>query len=124
MLITLEEYYSMGFTAADDAQAEQNIKRAGYIIDGMTCGRAITALQLNGKSAEYVKKAIAFQAQQLCDTSQESAESTEESVSLGDFSYKSSGSSTEGGSADGFSYGTHVISLLRCAGVMFGGVDV
>ena len=45
MLITADEYKNMGFTAQDDTQLENCLKRAEYIIAGITEGRAEAAVE-------------------------------------------------------------------------------
>ena len=118
-MITVEEYYEMGFTARSDEEAERCIKRAGYIIGALTDGRAAAALEEGGSSAELIRQAVGFQAQQLCDIQTEVSD-TEETVALGDFSYKQKSSS--GAAVGETDYRSSIIGLLRSAGVMFGGV--
>ncbi len=121
MLITIAEYYDMGFTAASDTAAESCIKRAGFIIGHLTDGRAAAALAEGGERAALIKQAVGFQAQQLA-AAQAKNQSTEESVTLGDFSYRQK--SGEGDSVSPADDSSNVIGLLRSAGVLFKGVRV
>lgn len=139
MILTKEEYLALGF---DDGSDTQNggrlltdcLKRAEYVVNGLTDGMAAQTALRGGKPAEYVKQACGFQAQAMLryeiaraengsvqDTGGSSSESGSESsgssqssessekVTIGDFSYSvSSGSSsgTTSGSSSGSSSGS------------------
>lgn len=121
MLITVDEYKAMGFTADNDTELENCLKRAEYILAGITEGRAELAVEHGGKAAEYVKRAAAFQTYLLLE--RRSEEKNSEKVSIGDFSYSadSSGGNLTGGLYD-MSHET--VRLLRASGILFGGTEV
>jgi hypothetical protein len=137
MILTVEEYREMGFDEDDEELLERCLKRAEFVIIGLTEGRALSALNGGGKPAEFVKQACLLQAQAILREEQEyensiknseSAESSEK-VTVGDFSYSTStGSSSGKGSSSSivsaFSTSNVVIHLLRAAGCMFGATEV
>ena len=121
MLITAEEYKAMGFTADDETELENCLKRAEYIIAGITEGRAEHAVEHGGKAAEFVKRAAAFQTYLLLE--KHTSEKSSEKVSLGDFSY--SAESSGGNLTDGLYDMSHeTVRLLRASGILFGGTEV
>ncbi len=122
MLITVDEYFDMGFNAPSEEAAEKAIKRAGFIISSLTDGRAEEALAENGEAADHIRHALGFQAELLVNEAQLMA-ATSESVTLGDFSYRQSASES-GGERINKSRRAEIIDLLRAAGVLFKGVDV
>lgn len=122
MLITADEYKAMGFTAQDDTELENCLKRAEYIIAGITEGRAEIAVERGGKAAEFVKRAAAFQTYLLLERRSEEIKQSEK-VSIGDFSYSSENSG--GNLTDGLYDMSHeTVRLLRASGILFGGMEV
>ncbi len=131
MLITEEEYVSMGFPEVDKKDLHGCIQRSGYIISALTDGRAEKAVESGGKPADLVKQAAGFQTYQLLRemelSTNSSSSSSSEKVTIGDFSYSSQssdGSSTGQFTADCDNAGLNVIRLLRAAGCLFAGVEV
>lgn len=132
MLITAEEYISMGFPEISSGNIPGCIKRSDYIISAFTEGRAEKAVQSGGKPAELVKQAAGFQTYQLLREMEileksSNSSSDSEKVTIGDYSYssqKSESSSTAVFSTDCDEAGLNVIRLLRAAGCMFAGVEV
>ncbi len=124
MIITAEEYRAMGFTAEDDEVLENCLKRADFVLDSLTAGKASAVAEKGGKPAQYVKQAAAFQtssmvrAEELISTGNKS----EERVSLGDYSYTSVNSSEED-VIEPVDTNVTVIRLLRAAGCLFGGLE-
>lgn len=124
MIITAEEYRAMGFTAEDDEVLENCLKRADFVLDSLTAGKASAMAEKGGKPAQYVKQAAAFQtssmvrAEELISTGNKS----EERVSLGDYSYTSVNSSEEN-VIEPVDTNVTVIRLLRAAGCLFGGLE-
>lgn len=124
MIITAEEYHAMGFTAEDDEVLENCLKRADFVLDSLTAGKASAMAEKGGKPAQYVKQAAAFQtssmvrAEELISTGNKS----EERVSLGDYSYTSVNSSEED-VIEPVDTNVTVIRLLRAAGCLFGGLE-
>lgn len=124
MIITAEEYRAMGFTADDDEVLENCLKRADFVLDSLTAGKASAMAEKGGKPAQYVKQAAAFQtssmvrAEELISTGNKS----EERVSLGDYSYTSVNSSEEN-VIEPVDTNVTVIRLLRAAGCLFGGLE-
>ncbi|MDE6031353.1 MAG: hypothetical protein K2G32_07020 [Oscillospiraceae bacterium] len=140
MILTKEEYLALGFDDGSDTQNGSKLltdclKRAEYVVNGLTDGMAAQTALRGGKPAEYVKQACGFQAQAMLryeiaraesdgtiqETGGSSSESGSESsgssqssessekVTIGDFSYSvSSGSSsgTTSGSSSGSSSGS------------------
>jgi len=128
MLITVNEYSSMGFPTVKGGDVESCILRSGYIISALTDGRAEKAVSAGGKPAELVKQAAGFQTYMLLKEAEENTNterSGSEKVSLGDYSYSSQSSSkTETQAADCEETGINVIRLLRSAGCLYAGVEV
>lgn len=141
MIITVEEFKEMGFSSDDDSLAEDCIKRAEYVLNGLSGGRAIFVSQTGGSAADYVKQACAFQANAIMreenalrgqnSESEHEAQSNIEKVSIGDFSYSYSTSGS--GSSSGQNKSTNaetldtnftVIRLLRAAGCLYSGMEV
>ena len=120
MLITADEYKNMGFTAQDDTQLENCLKRAEYIIAGITEGRAEAAVERGGKAAEFVKRAAAFQTYLLLERHSESKRA--QKVSIGDFSYSTEDSDASENGLYDMSHET--VRLLRASGLLFGGTEV
>lgn len=124
MIITAEEYRAMGFTAEDDEVLENCLKRADFVLDSLTAGKASAMAEKGGKPAQYVKQAAAFQtssmvrAEELISTGNKS----EERVSLGDYSYTSVNSSEED-VIEPVDTNVTVIRLLRAVGCLFGGLE-
>lgn len=129
MIITADEYRSMGFYCGDDDKLLQScLKRAEFIICGLTGGAALNALSKGGTAADYVKQAAGFQASALLraeEPASQSGERTDEKVTLGDFSYSSSASSSRADEDTEQPIDTSfvVVRLLRAAGCMFGGLE-
>lgn len=128
MIITAEEFRNMGFDWDDDTELDSALKRAEYVILGLTDGRAESALAAGGKAEKYVKQAAAFQTKEILEKEFSSGSgasselgSKEERVSIGDFSYTSSqsGSST----ITPFDTSLTIIHLLRTAGCLFSGTE-
>ena len=125
MIITAQEYRAMGFTAEDDEVLENCLKRADFVLDSLTAGKASAVAEKGGKPAQYVKQAAAFQtssmvrAEELISTGNKS----EERVSLGDYSYISVNSSEEA-IIEPVDTNVTVIRLLRAAGCLFGRAHV
>ena len=61
MIITVNEYKEMGFEADDTALLENCIKRAEYVLNGISGGRAAVIALGTTPAADYVKQAAAFQ---------------------------------------------------------------
>lgn len=124
MIITRDEFTEMGFSVDEKhiGILESCIKRAEFVIDGLTGGRASAVLQSGGVAAEYVKLAAAFQTsillkRELAGVTESSAG---ERVAIGDFSYYKT-SSSSGAVDDG---GKTAVRLLRAAGCLYGGTEV
>lgn len=148
MIITIEEFYEMGFEVEAKYQAllEDCIKRAGFVLDGLTGGRAKVVAMSDSPAAEFVKQAAAFQTNDILkeeiaiakSESESSADSksskSDERVTIGDFTYstgsstssssKSSSSSSEGSAVNKLNTEKTVVRLLRAAGCFYGGTEV
>lgn len=128
MLITAEEYGSMGFPAVSGGNLESCIMRSDYIIGALTEGRAAKAVAAGGQPAQFVKQAAGFQTYMLLkemETIEKSQKSGSEKVALGDYSYSSQTSeSSDVQTSDSDTAGINVIRLLRAAGCMYAGVEV
>lgn len=147
MIITKEEFFEMGFAADDTALLERCIKRAEFVLNGLTGNRASVIALGEGAAADLIKQAAAFQTDSLykeeaaiaakkaaVGQSESSSNKTEERVSIGDFSYStgSSESRSEKSSstrADNEEYvpldrDKTVIRLLRAAGCLYCGTEV
>ena len=128
MLITAEEYSSMGFPAVSGGNLESCIMRSDYIIGALTEGRAAKAVAAGGQPAQFVKQAAGFQTYMLLkemETIEKSQKSGSEKVALGDYSYSSQTSeSSDVQTSDSDTAGIIVIRLLRAAGCLYAGVEV
>lgn len=132
MLITAEEYISMGFPNINSENLPGCIKRSEYIISALTEGRAEQTVKNGGKPAELVKQAACFQTYQILremDTVKNNSDSRSgsEKVTIGDYSYSTQSSESSSSAvytADCDEAGLNVIRLLRTAGCMFAGVEV
>ncbi len=125
MIITADEYRSMGFSCEDEALLESCLLRAEYTLMGLTDGRITKALAAGGMAAEYVKQAAAFQTCKLVKQEQQIATGSTEKITLGDYSY-SSGTESSATEADDAVYdlSMQTVRLLRAAGCMYGGREV
>ena len=143
MIITANEYKEMGFDATDEALLEKCIKRAEFVLNGITGGRASAIALGTTPAADYVKQACAFQTCAiyreetaiLAESSEQSGSSskTDERVTIGDFTYStgtssssSSGSSSKSSSAasEPLDINQTVAKLLRAAGCFYGAAEV
>lgn len=139
MIITVEEFKEMGFASDDDNLTEACIKRAEFVLNGLSGGRAIFVSQTGGAAADYVKQACAFQANAIMreenalreqnSESEQKTQSNIEKVSIGDFSYScstSSSGSSQNKSTNVETLDTNftVIRLLRAAGCLYSGMEV
>lgn len=140
MIITVSEYKEMGFSAADDALLEKCIKRAEFVLNGISGGRATIIAQNKTPASDFVKQAAAFQTSaiyreetELLQSSESSGSSTksDERVTIGDFSYStgtsSSSESTSNNSttaAEPLDVNQTVARLLRAAGCFYGAAEV
>ena len=124
MLITKQEYYDMGFSAEDENLLENCIKRAEFVINGLTSGRALVVVSMGGERADYIKQATAFQTKHIYRSEMNNRETsdTEERYTIGDFSYSSKSSTSEG--EDYFDTTNTIIRLLRASGCLFGGLRI
>lgn len=141
MIITANEYKEMGFEATDSALLEKCIKRAEYVLNGISGGRASAVALGATPAADFVKQAAAFQAYAIYreetalkaesgETSSSSSK-TDERVTIGDFTY-SSGSSSESSSGTAakivssqpLDINQTVAGLLRAAGCFYGAAEV
>lgn len=143
MIITANEYKEMGFDATDEALLEKCIKRAEFVLNGISGGRA-SAIALGATTAaDFVKQAAAFQTcaiyreetALLAESSEQSGSSskTDERVTIGDFTYSTgtSSSSSSGSSSKSSSTASEpldinqtVAKLLRAAGCFYGAAEV
>lgn len=153
MIITKEDFFEMGFAAEekDTELLERCIKRAEFVLNGLTGGRACAISIMGGAAADYVKQAAAFQTNAIlreelaiaankAEASRSEGESSsaksEERVSIGDFSYSSGESesrSQRSSERSSDEYGDHikpldsdktVARLLRAAGCFYSGTEV
>lgn len=145
MIITVDEFKEMGFSSKNDALTADCIKRAEYVLNGLSGGRAVPVAQTGGEAAEFVKQACAFQANAILreetavreQESQSNGESesskNDERVTIGDFTYtnsSSSSSSTKNSSKTASAFiqpldtNFTVIRLLRAAGCLYMGAEV
>lgn len=147
MIITANEYKDMGFDATDDALLEKCIKRAEFVLNGISGGRAATIALGSTPAADYIKQAAAFQTYAiyreetalLAESSESSEQSgsstkTDERVTIGDFTYStgtssssSSGSVSKSSSELGIEpldINQTVAKLLRAAGCFYGAAEV
>ena len=128
MLITAEEYSSMGFPTVSGGNLESCILRSDYIIGALTEGRAAKAVAAGGQPAQFVKQAAGFQTYMLMkelETIESSQKSGTEKVALGDYSYSTQTSeNNEVQTSDSENTGINVIRLLKAAGCLYAGVEV
>lgn len=149
MIITKEDFFEMGFTADDTALLERCIKRAEFVLNGLTGNRASVVALGDGAAADLVKQAAAFQTNAILkeelalaaektavpDQSESRSDKTEERVSIGDFSYstgtsesRSTKSSTtlvdNAGEYVPLDHDKTVVRLLRAAGCFYSGTGV
>ena len=107
MIITANEYKEMGFDATDNVLLEKCIKRAEFVLNGITGGRATLIALGTTLAADFVKQAAAFQTNViyreetalLAESSESSEQSgssskTDERVTIGDFTYSTGTSSS------------------------------
>lgn len=142
MIITVDEFKEMGFSSSNDTLTENCIKRAEYVLNGLSGGRAVPVSKTKGAAADYVKQACAFQANAIMreenaltkqdSESERGANSSSEKVSIGDFSYsvsKSDSTSTSTSSKNSSEFvkpldtNFTVIRLLRAAGCLYTGTE-
>lgn len=148
MIITTDDFFEMGFAADDSALLERCIKRAEFVLNGLTGGRAGIAVKNGGEAAELVKQAAAFQTNAILreelasaarknvlpEKEESNSDKTGERVSIGDFSYSTdtaSSSSVRNSSAVGdtveyvpLDHDKTVVRLLRAAGCLYCGTEV
>lgn len=147
MIITVSEYKEMGFSASDDVLLEKCIKRAEFVLNGITGGRAAAIALGTTPAADFVKQACAFQTcaiyreeTALLAESSESSEQTgsssksDERVTIGDFTYSSGTSSSTSSNSSSKSsselgiepldINQTVARLLRAAGCFYGATEV
>ena len=143
MIITANEYKEMGFDATDEALLEKCIKRAEFVLNGISGGRASAIALGTTPAADFVKQAAAFQTYAiyreetalLAESSEQSGSSskTDERVTIGDFTYSTgtSSSSSSGSTSKSSSTASEpldinqtVAKLLRAAGCFYGAAEV
>lgn len=126
MIITADEYRSMGFSCDDEELLEGCLLRAEYTLSGLTEGRIQNALAAGGMAAEYVKQAAAFQTCKLVKQEQQIALGSAEKVTIGDYSYSTSSESSvaDDGGDTVYDLSMQTVRLLRAAGCMYGGREV
>lgn len=128
MIITADEYRSMGFSCDDDELLESCIMRAEYTLMGLTEGRISAALAAGGTACEYAKQAAAFQTCKLVKQEQQIAasEGRTEKVTVGDYSYSVSTESSSAQQDDGAVYdlSMQAVRLLKATGCLFTGREV
>ena len=127
MIITVEEFKEMGFASTDDELTLNCIKRAEYVLNGLSGGKAIPTALAGGAAADYIKQACAFQANAIMrkenELRTENGELKTEKVTIGDFSYQSAAQS-EGSAEEPLDTNFTVIRLLRAAGCLYTGTEV
>lgn len=148
MIITKDEFIELGFRLDDKGASlfEGCEKRAEYVLNGITSGRAGVVAKLGGTASEMVKEACGFQTEEILkeelsylqsqeDTSESNNSSkNEQRVSIGDFSYStgssssasqiSSSKSSQSAAIEPLNIGRTVIRLLRAAGCLYCGTEV
>ena len=128
MIITADEYRSMGFSCDDDELLESCIMRAEYTLMGLTEGRISAALAAGGTACEYAKQAAAFQTCKLEKQEQQIAasEGRTEKVTVGDYSYSVGTESSSAQQDDGAVYdlSMQAVRLLKATGCLFTGREV
>ena len=141
MIITANEYKEMGFEASDSALLEKCIKRAEYVLNGISGGRASIIALGKAPAADFVKQAAAFQTYAIyreeaalkaeAGETSSSSSKTDKRVTIGDFTY-STGSSSESSSgtaakivsSEPLDINQTVARLLRTAGCFYGAAEV
>lgn len=136
MIISVDEFKEMGFASSDDMLTENCIKRAEYVLNGLSGGRAVLVSKTGGAAADYVKQACAFQANALMreenalkkQENDPDGNSDIERVSIGDFSYTVGSPSSNSGDSSEYvqplDTNLTVIRLLRAAGCLYTGTEV
>ena len=144
MIITVEEFKEMGFSSGNDNLTADCIKRAEFVLNALSGGRAVPVSQTGGEAADYVKQACAFQANAILreenavrelesqSNGESESEKNDERISIGDFTYTNSSSSsssskrsskTEGAFVQPLDTNFTVIRLLRAAGCLYTGTE-
>ncbi len=127
MIITVDEFKEMGFQAVDEELAADCIKRAEFVLNALSGGKAIPTALAGGSAGDYVKQACAFQANAIMRNENalrtENGELKTEKVSIGDFSYQSS-AENDSSADEPFDTNFTVIRLLRAAGCLYTGTEV
>lgn len=125
MILSPEEYRSMGFSWENEEQLRRALMRADILLSALTNDKSSAAVAAGGKAALLVKQAAAFQTYELlrAEYPETRGGSSEQRVSIGDFSYSMSESapSTQSG---GVSCGQTIIALLNAAGCLYRGEEV
>lgn len=125
MIITVDEFKTMGFQAVDEELASDCIKRAEFVLNGLSGGKAIPTALAGGAAADYIKQACAFQANAIMRKENalrmQNGELKTEKVTIGDFSYQST---AESESEEALETNFTVIRLLRAAGCLYTGTEV
>ena len=123
MIITKEDFFEMGFTVDDKniGALENCMKRAEFVLNGLTNDRAGIVAQGTGAAADLVKQAAAFQTAELLKRELSEDSSSGERVAVGDFSYYKTSSRTSSTTDDN---SKTVVKLLRAAGCLYGGTEV
>ncbi len=119
MIITAEEYRSMGFSCDDNDLLDSCLKRAEYTLCAITEGRLREALAAGGAAEEYVKQAAAYQTDKLVKQEQRISAARSSRVTVGDYSYteESETSETQADEA-AFGMSLHTIHALQAAGCL------
>lgn len=125
MIITVDEFKEMGFVSTDDELTSSCIKRAEFVLNGLSGGKAIPTALAGGAAADYIKQACAFQANAIMRKENalrmQNGELKTEKVTIGDFSYQST---AESESEEALETNFTVIRLLRAAGCLYTGTEV
>lgn len=148
MIITKDEFLELGFRLNEKSTPmfEGCEKRAEYVLNGISNGRAGVIARLGGTASELVKEACGFQTEEILkeelaysqsqeDASENSSSNkSEQRVSIGDFSYStgsastssqsSSSKSSQSSAGEQLNIGKTVIKLLRAAGCLYCGTEV
>lgn len=125
MILSPEEYRGMGFSWDNEEQLRNALKRADILLSALTNGKSEKAVEIGGRAEVLVKQAAAFQTYELlrAEYPETRGGSTEQRVSIGDFSYSMSESSSAANNG-GFSCGQTIIALLNEAGCLYRGEEV
>lgn len=123
MIITKEDFFEMGFTVDDKniGTLENCIKRAEFVLNGLTNDRAGIVAQGSGAAADLVKQAAAFQTAELLKRELSEDSSVGERVEVGDFAYYKTSSRSSSATDDN---SKTVVRLLRASGCLYGGTEV